>query len=91
MILPRTVAADITTAIGNYSFRATEITAYLQNGGTLERAAAVENHASTRTTQLYDRRSDGVMVDEVTDADLVGHSCSPFLPPTSAVRSAKNL
>jgi integrase len=40
--------------IGNHTFRATGITAYLKNGGTLEKAAAMANHASTRTTQLYD-------------------------------------
>ncbi len=28
--------------------------AYLKNGGTLEKAAAMANHASTRTTQLCD-------------------------------------
>ncbi len=32
---------------------------------TLERAATMANHASTRTTQLYDRRSDDVALDEV--------------------------
>jgi hypothetical protein len=42
----------------NRTFRATGITAYLKNGGTLENAAAMANHASTRTTQLYDRRGD---------------------------------
>jgi sugar/nucleoside kinase (ribokinase family) len=41
------------------------ITAYLKNGGTLEKAAAMANHASTRTTQLYDRRHDEVSLDEV--------------------------
>jgi hypothetical protein len=46
-------------------FRATGITAYLKNGGTLEKAAMIANHASTRTTQLYDRRSDAVSLDEV--------------------------
>ena len=40
-------------------------TAYLKNGGTLEKAAMIANHASTRTTQLYDRRSDEVSLDEV--------------------------
>jgi hypothetical protein len=39
--------------------------AYLKNGGTLEKAAAMANHSSTRTTQLYDRRSDEVTLDEV--------------------------
>jgi integrase len=49
----------------NHSFRATGITAYLKNGGTLEKAAAMANHASTRTTQLYDRRRDELSLDEV--------------------------
>ena len=31
----------------------------------LERAAQMANHASTRTTQLYDRRADEVTLDEV--------------------------
>nr|WP_167108899.1 tyrosine-type recombinase/integrase [Sphingomonas oligoaromativorans] len=65
MVRRRATAAGIATAIGNHSFRATGITAYLQNGGTLERAAVMANHASTRTTQLYDRRSDAVTLDEV--------------------------
>lgn len=65
MVRRRAIAADIETAIGNHSFRATGITAYLKNGGTLERAANMANHASTRTTQLYDRRSDDVTLDEV--------------------------
>jgi hypothetical protein len=38
---------------------------YLKNGGTLEKAASMANHASTRTTQLYDRRADEVTLDEV--------------------------
>ena len=65
MIRRRADAADIATKIGNHTFRATGITAYLKNGGTLERAAIMANHASTRTTQLYDRRRDDVSLDEV--------------------------
>jgi integrase/recombinase XerC len=65
MIRRRAAAADIGTKIGNHTFRATGITAYLKNGGTLEKAAAMANHASTRTTQLYDRRRDDVSLDEV--------------------------
>ena len=65
MIRRRAEAAGIKTKIGNHSFRATGITAYLKNGGTLEKAAAMANHASTRTTQLYDRRSDEMSLDEV--------------------------
>jgi site-specific recombinase XerD len=65
MIRRRAAAAGIKTRIGNHTFRATGITAYLKNGGTLEQAAAMANHASTRTTQLYDRRRDELTLDEV--------------------------
>jgi site-specific recombinase XerC len=65
MVRRRAIAAGIGTAIGNHTFRATGITAYLKNGGTLENAAAMANHASTRTTQLYDRRHDDISLDEV--------------------------
>ena len=65
MVRRRALAAAIGTKIGNHSFRKTGITAYLKNGGTLENAAAMANHASTRTTQLYDRRRDDIGLDEV--------------------------
>ncbi|WP_245495937.1 tyrosine-type recombinase/integrase [Rhizobium ruizarguesonis] len=65
MIQRRAKVAGIQTTIGNHTFRATGITAYLKNGGTLEKAAHMANHSSTRTTQLYDRRSDDVSLDEV--------------------------
>ena len=65
MIHKRAAAASIATKIGNHAFRATGITAYLKSGGTLEKAAAMAKHASTRTTQLYDRRRDEMSVDEV--------------------------
>ena len=47
------------------AFYAAKMTAYLKNGGTLENAALMANHASTRTTQLYDRRAEEVTLDEV--------------------------
>ena len=65
MIQRRARAAKITTKIGNHSFRATGVTAYLKNGGTLEKAAQMANHACTRTTQLYDRRAEEATLDEV--------------------------
>jgi integrase len=45
MIRRRALAAGIATKVGNHSFRATGITAYLKNGDTLEKAAAMANHA----------------------------------------------
>ncbi len=64
MIRRRAAAAGIATRVGNHSFRATGFTAYLKAGGALENAAAMANHASTRTTQLYDRRQDAISLDE---------------------------
>jgi integrase len=65
MISRRAAGAGIETKLGSHSFRATGIIAYLKNGGTLEKAAAMANHASTHTTQLYHRRRDEVSLDEV--------------------------
>jgi len=65
MIQRRAKAAGIKTAVCNHTFRAAGITAYLRNGGTIERAAAIAGHASTRTTQLYDRRPDDLTLDEI--------------------------
>jgi integrase/recombinase XerD len=48
-----------------HTFRATGITAYLENGGTLEKAQAIAAHASPRTTKLYDRTPDVLTLDEI--------------------------
>jgi len=41
-------------------------------GGTLEKARQMAAHASTRTTQLYDRREDRVTLDEVVKINIRG-------------------
>ena len=48
-----------------HTFRATGITAYLENGGTIENAQAIAAHESPRTTKLYDRTNDEVTLDEI--------------------------
>jgi integrase len=65
LVRKRAAAASIATRIGNHSFRATGITVFRKLGGSLENAALMANHASIRTTQLYDRKSDEVTLDEV--------------------------
>jgi integrase/recombinase XerD len=65
MIQRRAAHAGIKTRIGNHTFRATGITAYLKNKGTLEAAQQIANHESPRTTKLYDRREDEISLDEV--------------------------
>jgi integrase/recombinase XerD len=48
-----------------HTFRATGITAYLENGGTIEKAQAIAAHESPRTTKLYDRTGDEISLDEI--------------------------
>jgi integrase/recombinase XerD len=64
MIRRRAKKVGIETLIGNHSLRATGITAYLKNDGTLEHAQQMANHSSPRTTKLYDRRGDEITLDE---------------------------
>lgn len=65
MVKRRIAAAGLSRRICCHSFRATGITAYLGNGGTLEKAQAIAAHESPRTTKLYDRTSDEITLDEV--------------------------
>jgi site-specific recombinase XerD len=65
MIQRRSASVGLKTRIGNHTFRATGITAYLRNAGTLEHAQTMANHSSPRTTKLYDRRQDDISLDEV--------------------------
>jgi hypothetical protein len=50
-------AATVGTAapIGNHSFRATGVTAYLANGGALEYASKMAAHEGPRETRPHDR------------------------------------
>jgi integrase len=65
MVRRRAAAAGIRAPIGNHSFRATGITAYLANGGTLEHAQTMAAHESPRTTKLYDRTQERLTQDEI--------------------------
>lgn len=66
MIQRRAEKAGIKTKIGNHTFRATGITAYLKNPqARLEAAQHIAGHESIRTTKLYDRRQDEITLDEV--------------------------
>ena len=65
MIKRRAAAAELPPSTCCHTFRATGITAYLSNGGTLEHAQQIAGHASPKTTKLYDRTADTVTVDEI--------------------------
>ena len=65
MIKQRATAIGLPEEICCHTFRATGITAYLENGGTIEHAQQIANHESPKTTKLYDRTSDQITLDEV--------------------------
>lgn len=65
MIKRRAGEAGLPKAITCHTFRATGITAYLENGGTIEHAQQIAAHESPRTTKLYDRTSDAISLDEI--------------------------
>jgi integrase len=65
MVKRRVRQAGLLTAVCCHTFRATGITAYLKNGGTLENAQRIAAHESPRTTSLYDRSGDQISLDEI--------------------------
>jgi len=65
MIKRRAKQAGLPEEICCHTFRATGITNYLQNGGTIETAAQIAAHESTRTTQLYNRVNEEVDLGEI--------------------------
>ncbi len=65
MIKRQALEAGLPSSTCCHTFRATGITAYLENGGTIENAQAIAAHESPRTTKLYDRTSDEITLTEV--------------------------
>ncbi|MEM6933265.1 MAG: tyrosine-type recombinase/integrase [Pseudomonadota bacterium] len=65
LVRRRAKDAGIAGEICNHTFRATGITAFLENGRALEMAQMIAAHESPRTTKLYDRTADQVTLDEV--------------------------
>ena len=65
MVKRRAKAAGFTPRLCCHTFRATGITAYLQEGGTIEKAQKIAAHSSPKTTKLYDRTSDQITLDEI--------------------------
>jgi hypothetical protein len=92
MVRRRCRQAALGAAANCHIFRATGITAYLLNGGTLEHAQAIAAHESPRATKLYDRISDEITLDEIERSE--SNICSPgakkkeFSPAKSFTRLA---
>lgn len=65
MVYRRAKGAGLDVRACCHTFRATGITSYLENGGTVAQAQQIAAHESPRTTTLYDRRADDLTVDEI--------------------------
>jgi len=65
MVKTRCIAAGLSEAFCNHTFRGTGMTVFLSNGGSIEAAQEMANHADPRTTKLYDRRKDLAKLSEI--------------------------
>jgi hypothetical protein len=65
VVKTRCIAAGLSEAFCNHTFRGTGMTVLLSNGGSLEAARDMANHADPRTTKLYDRRKDLAKLSEI--------------------------
>ena len=65
MVKRRAKAAGLPETTRCHTMRATAITNYLQNGGSLENARALAAHESSQTTRLYDHSGDQITLDEI--------------------------
>src|SRR5271170_4068366 len=76
MIRRRAAGAGIKTQVGNHTFRATGITAYLKNGGSLENVLMLAGGGRTLEDLRVLRRDDGlrcvVGLDEMPSSDASG-------------------
>ncbi|WP_226893891.1 tyrosine-type recombinase/integrase [Nisaea sediminum] len=64
----RRKASGLATHTTCHSFRASGITAFLENGGSIELASIMAAHSNTRTTSLYDRRT---LIDQNTIKNIL--------------------
>lgn len=65
VVKDRCMAAGLSETFCNHTFRGTGKTVFLSNGGSLEAAQDMANHADPRTTKLYDRRKDLASLTEI--------------------------
>jgi integrase/recombinase XerD len=65
MLKRRLKQTGLPTHYSPHSFRATGITNFLENDGTLEAAQRIAGQADSRTTKLYDRRGQKVLLEDM--------------------------
>jgi len=74
MLKRRLKQAGLPAHYSPHSFRATGITNFLENDGTLEAAQRIAGHADSRTTKLYDRRGQKVLLEDMERIRYSGQS-----------------
>jgi site-specific recombinase XerD len=65
MVKRRAGQAGLPLDTTNHTFRATGLTTFLENGGSIEDAQRMAAHSALATTQIYDRREDAVTIENV--------------------------
>ncbi len=65
MVKRRARAAGLPVNTKNHTFRATGITIFRKNGGSLADAQAIAAHASDKTTRMYDHSEDAIRLEEI--------------------------
>ena len=65
MLMRRLKQVGLPAHYSAHSLRATGITNFLENDGTLEAAQRIAGHADSRTTKLYDRRGQKVLLEDM--------------------------
>ncbi len=66
MVKRRAKAAEIPLdMVKNHTFRATAITVFRKNGGSIADAQAIAAHASSQTTKMYDHSEDAIHLEEI--------------------------
>jgi integrase len=74
--------AGLSAHYSAHSFRATAITNSLENDGTLEAAQRVAGHADSRTTKLYDRRGQKVLLEDIWRGFAIKRPSKAFFEPS---------
>jgi integrase/recombinase XerD len=65
LVQTRTRACGIKKRFGPHSFRASGITEYINQGGSLEMAQRIAGHSQLSTTKIYDRSGDRLTIAEI--------------------------
>lgn len=65
LVQARARACGLEKRVGCHSFRATGITQYMNQGGTLDIAQRIAGHSQLSTTKIYDRSGDRLTIAEI--------------------------